>query len=66
MLDKVMIKNDNEVVLIFTDRSPVSIYHSEGFAYEMYLWMMNDSKLTLREFIIASRNEDTSPGLKVA
>ena len=65
MLDKVMIVSKNEVVLIFTNRSPVTITSSEGNAYEVYLWLFTPTAatLTLSEFSSAVMSEDTCPGV---
>lgn len=53
MLDKVFYRNECEVVLIFTHRSAVTLYHSEGKVMELldeFLAPLGSNCITLSEF----------------
>lgn len=53
MLDKVYYKNECEVMLIFTHRSAVTLYHSEGKVMELldeFLAPLGSDCITLSEF----------------
>lgn len=63
MLDKIYFKNSKEIVLIFTNRSPVTISSSEGNAYQLYLWMSVKTHLTFEEFMVALKEEKTDAGV---
>lgn len=49
MLDKVVIINKNEALLIFTAKHPIRL-HSDECIYKFLDWYFNPAVLTLREY----------------
>lgn len=61
MIDKVVILNDCEMHIVYTNRSPVRIYNSCGDIVSTYLWLFSNTDAKVYEFKrrLESANEET-------
>lgn len=50
MIDKMLKLNDTKLVIIFSDRPPLLLYHSGGKVSELAAWFFSPTTLTLSEY----------------
>lgn len=68
MIDKIIKTKQNELVVIYTHRTPFTIYQGEGDTLSLWTYMNSDTDLTVEQVAraIDSETEDTFVGGKAA
>lgn len=67
MIDKIIKTKQNELVVVFTDRKPFTVYESEGDALKLWVYMNSETAMTQDQVFRAvdSESEETCPGYKL-
>jgi len=63
MIDKIIIKNDSEAQIIYTNRTPVTLRADTGNICSFVSWFLSNSPLTLETYTVAEKSQqgDTCP-----